>query len=178
MYFLLRILSFHASRFLILGMIFETTAILTAFTFVLCLRCSKSCILKEVTRMNTLTGSLAKPFKYLFGVQSRNTDLTPFGREVARLRKTKKKSFYNMCKSIGVHPKTAARIERGKHPIPTDYEEQIIRYFRLRSDEALKLRKLADRQREADKQSDRSGPGNRSRGPMVTRSSLISGSMN
>ncbi len=82
----------------------------------------------------------------IFGFGSKKK-LTPMGNAVADLRNKKKKGHYKMCKHLGVHPDVATDIERGRRPIPPDYAEQLIQFFELTGEEALKFRKIVEDQR-------------------------------
>ena len=82
---------------------------------------------------------------WLFGTSKKN--LTTFGTTVAKLRVTKKKNLYKMCKFLDLHPKTVAKIEKGRVRLPDGYEDKLIRFFALAGEEANNFRKLAENER-------------------------------
>jgi transcriptional regulator with XRE-family HTH domain len=73
--------------------------------------------------------------------------LTPFGKEVRRLRIDTNTKLKDLAGHLKVSSAFLSSVETGKKEMPTHFVESIIRFFKLRGEPALKLREAADQSR-------------------------------
>jgi len=74
---------------------------------------------------------------------------TIFGKELRKLRIDNDERLLEMSRRIGKSAAFISAVERGTKKIPTDFEEVVISAYNLAADGAVKLRRAADRSRDA-----------------------------
>jgi len=73
--------------------------------------------------------------------------LTPFGKEVRRLRIDTSTKLKDLAEHLQVSSAFLSSVETGKKEMPAHFVDGIIRFFKLRGAPASKLREAADQSR-------------------------------
>ncbi len=75
--------------------------------------------------------------------------LTEFGKELRKLRIENNEKLLDMSKKIEKSVAFLSAVETSRKPLPMGFEEIVIRVYKLGSEMANRLRKAADRSRDA-----------------------------
>ena len=77
--------------------------------------------------------------------------LTQIGKEMRKLRIDREERLFDMAKKLSKSSAFISAIELGKKQIPNDFEELIIKYYKLTDEAADAIRTAADRSRDTFK---------------------------